>query len=113
MLMTTISCGPPKTTIDGKPRPILLRDRNRETFDITHAVVHYKMNRHLFEHGIGKRAFPLIENNDLAEAAPDQRRDRVIGTQINGDTRSYSIKDVVSYEIFNETIGDTQAAVAY
>ena len=47
-------------------------------------------------------------------AYPNARDDAwIIGAEIDGDVRSYPIRPLARHEIVNETIGQTQAAVAY
>jgi hypothetical protein len=97
---------------------IYITDRYGERFDITHAVEKYGMSRHGFEHGIGKNTIhPLDHPNMIGPGKPDypNARDdtRVIGTEIDGDVRSYPIPLLARHEIVNETIGGTAAAVAY
>ena len=111
--------GTPGTPRGGTaPGRIYIVDRYGERFDITHAVGRYGMDQDGFEHGIGKNAIRPLDHPDMIE--PGERtypgpRDRhqVIGTEIDGDVRSYPIHPLATHEIINETIGDTQAAVAY
>ncbi|NKB66033.1 MAG: DUF3179 domain-containing protein [Candidatus Latescibacteria bacterium] len=99
-------------------KPVFLVDRQGERFDISHAVEKYKMNRRGFEFGIGKNAIRPIDQPDMIE--PGQRdypadwaRHRVIGLELAGEVRSYPIRELTRHEIVNETLGQTQAAVAY
>ena len=100
------------------PGRIYITDRRGEQFDITHAVNHYGMSRHGFEYGIGKNAIRPLNHPGMI--GPGQMyypspRDihQFIGTEIDGDVRSYPITPLVRHEVVNETIGATQAAVAY
>lgn len=97
---------------------IYLIDRRGDRFDITHAVERYGMRREGFEYGIGRHAIPPLDHPQMI--APDEVDypaaegwQEVIGTQLEGDARSYPIESLVRHEIVNETIGHTQAAVAY
>lgn len=115
------SLGGGESASQKKTRPIYLVDRYGDRFDITHAVRHYNMRKEWFEFGIGKNTIRPINHPDMI--APGERGypatsrwgsgPRVIGTSINGDTRSYPIDVLVSHEVCNETIGNTQVAVAY
>lgn len=118
LVFLSLSCGavPPP---DGDPRPIFIRDRRGEHFDITHAVRHYGMARGGFRHGIGKTAFPKLENPGMLLPGQAgfptgrQRRADVIGIRVADDARSYRIDQVVRHEIVNDVIGGSHAAVAY
>ena len=106
------------SSTDQGPGPIYLTDRNGERFDITYAVKKYGMSRNGFEHGIGKNTIrPLDHPGMIAPgemAYPNARDDAwIIGAEIDGDVRSYPIRPLARHEIVNETIGQTQAAVAY
>ena len=102
-----------------RQRPIHIVDRHGDRFEITHAVHTYGFRKGGFQYGIGKRAFRTINQPDMLEAGqvgyPTNRHKSldVIGAYIEGEARGYSIRDIVRHEIVNETIGHTQAAVAY
>ena len=106
------------SSTDQGPGSIYLTDRKGERFDITYAVKKYGMSRRDFEHGIGKNAIRPLDHP--AMIAPGERnypkaRDDawIIGAEIDGAVRSYPIRPLAHHEIVNETIGQTQAAVAY
>lgn len=97
---------------------IYLIDRRGEQFDITHAVERYGMRREGFEYGIGRHAIPPLDHPQMiapgeVDYPATEGWQEVIGTQVEGDARSYPIESLVRHEIANETIGHTQAAVAY
>ena len=99
-------------------KPVFLIDRQGGRFDISHAVEKYEMKRRGFEFGIGKNAIRPIDHPDMIEAGQrdypaDWARHRIIGLEIEGEARSYPIRQLTRHEIVNETIGHTQAAVAY
>lgn len=106
---------------DKKWKPIHLVDRYGERFDITHAVRHYNMRKEWFEFGIGKNTIRPINHPHMI--APGESGypatsgwgsgPRVIGVSIEGETRSYPIDVLARHEVCNETIGNTQAAVAF
>ena len=101
--------------------PIFITDRHGERFDITHAVEKYGMAPSGFEFGIGKNSIPPINHPEMIRShEPDypnlrsrQSKEQIIGASFEGDARSYSIRQIVRHEIVNETIGYTEAAVAY
>jgi len=106
---------------DKKWKPIHLVDRYGERFDITHAVQHYNMRKEWFEFGIGKNTIRPINHHHMI--APGESGypatsgwgdgPQVIGVSIEGEARSYPIDVLARHEVCNETIGNTQAAVAF
>ncbi len=106
------------SSTDQDPGSIYLTDRNGERFDITYAVKKYGMSRRDFDHGIGKNAIRPLDHPAMIAPGewnyPKARDDAwIIGAEIDGDVRSYPIRPLAHHEIVNETIGQTQAAVAY
>lgn len=103
---------------DGDNR-VWLVDRNNGRFDVTHAVRHYGFERQGFEYGIGKDAIPPLNHppmlvpDDTRYPSSGMRSMEVIGAALGGEARSYRIRDLAAHEIVNDTIGHTQAAVAY
>ena len=100
---------------------VFITDRYGERFDITHAVEKYGMAPSGFEFGIGKHTISPINHPEMIRShEPDypnvhsrQSKEQIIGASFEGDARSYAIRQIVRHEIVNETIGYTQAAVAY
>ena len=118
------ACGPvpPGNTEHGRAGgPVVITDRHGERFDITHAVDKYGMVPSGFEFGIGKNTIPPINHPEMIRShEPDypsvgsrQSKELIIGASFEGDARGYSIRQIVRHEIVNETIGYTEAAVAY
>ena len=124
------STGAAQTAVGGEPAgsslsvsrdPVYLVDRFGDRFDITHAVAHYGMRKEWFNFGIGKNTIRPINRPSMLKPGdsgyPSTSRwgsgPRVIGASFNGDTRSYPVEVLTAHEIANETIGNTQAAVAY
>ena len=102
---------------DGGERAFIT-DRYGERFDVTHAEQKYGMSRYGFEFGIGKNTIPPLDHPDmLAPGDPNYpsnwSRERIIGTKLGDETRSYPISPLSGHEIVNETFGNIQAAVAY
>ncbi len=127
LLTVFVACAPMPPAMDtraaaGESRQgserIYITDRRGERFDITHAVQNYGMSRHGFEYGIGKNAMRPLDHPEMiapGEPAYPGAWDTipVIGTEIEGDVRSYPIRPLARHEIVNETIGETPFAVAY
>ncbi len=91
-------------------------------FDITHAVHRYGMRVAGFQFGIGKNTIRPIDHPDMlspgepgypSEGSWWSEGPAVIGISVDGDIRSYAVRELTRHEIVNETIGHTQAAVAY
>lgn len=118
LLWTIAGCAPLPPTGGEGSGPILITDRYGERFDVTHAVQKYGMSRYGFEFGIGKNTIPPLDHPDMLKPGdrgyPSPRsNERVIGTKLGGETRSYPIQPLSGHEIVNESFGETQAAVAY
>ena len=125
--MVIFSCTVPTTQYipdlrETPQRRIHITDRFGERFDITHAVERYRMHRRGFEFGIGKNTIrPLYQPGMLTEedrcypayGSVWNRDPDVIGAVIEGEARSYPVDRLVRHEIVNESVGATQAAVAY
>ena len=99
-----------------------IADRYGERFNITHAAERYHMHRWGFEFGIGKNTIrPLNQPGMLMEedrgypayGSVWNRGPDVIGAVIGGEARSYPVDRLVRHEIVNESVGATEAAVAY
>ena len=103
-------------------RPVFITDRYGERFEITHAVRQYGMYESGFEFGIGKHTIKPLDHPDMVspgeEGYPPEssfwsRGPDVIGLALGDDVRSYPVHELTRHEIVNETIGHTEAAVAY
>ena len=103
-------------------KPVHITDRHDERFDITHAVNRYNMRRRGFEFGIGKNTIrPLNQPRMLTSQDPGypasgsswNRGPDVIGMVIGDEARSYPVERLVRHEIVNDSVGHTQATVAY
>lgn len=99
-------------------RRIHITDRYGDRFDITHTVERYRMHRP----GFGRNTIrPLNQPGMLTEedrgypayGSMWNRGPDVIGAVIEGEARSYPVDRLVRHEIVNESVGATQAAVAY
>ena len=116
------SCAPPMqdsgNAASPSGRPIYITDRTGERFDIAHAATYYGMHPEGFQYGLGKNAIRPLDHPDMSALGdpdyPDPRAaQQVIGVAVEDDVRSYPIRWLTPHEIVNETIGGTQAAVAY
>lgn len=103
-------------------RPIFITDRYGDRFDVTHAIRHYGMRASGFEFGIGKNTIKPLNHPDMvspggagypAEGSMWNRGPDVIGLALENEVRSYPVHELTRHEVVNETIGHTEAAVAY
>lgn len=107
-----------ETATDRRSAPVVITDRRGERWDISHAVENYGLSRYGFEFGIGRNAIPPLNEPDMSEKgdaghpSPSAAHE-VIGFSTEGETRSYPIRPLNRHEVVNESIGNTQAAVAY
>ena len=121
LLALCVSCapGPPPPSDGPHTGPsVILTDRRGERWDITDAVHEFGFNRRYFEFGIGRHAIPPINGPEMTQSGdrdypPNSSGHQVISLQIEGENRSYPIRELTRHEIVNETVGATQAAVAY
>ena len=75
-------------------------------------------DRRYFEYGIGQHAIPPINAPRMAKIGdrdfpPNSSDHQVISLQIEGENRSYPIRELTRHEIVNETVGSIQIAIAY
>ena len=129
--LAVCSCTVPPQSTDGLEesasdyshrRPIYITDRHGVRFDVTHAVHRYGMRAAGFQFGIGKNTIrPIDHPNMLSPGDPGYPSEGsrwssgpdIIGISVDDDIRSYPVQELARHEIVNETIGHTQAAVAY
>ena len=106
----------------GSQRPIFITDRYGDRFDVTHAIHQYGMRVSGFEFGIGKNTIKPLNHPDMvspgeagypAEGSMWNRGPDVIGLALEDEVRSYPVHELTRHEVVNETIGHTEAAVAY
>ena len=106
----------------GSERPIFITDRYGDRFDVAHAIRHYGMRVSRFEFGIGKNTIKPLNHPDMvspgeagypAEGSMWNRGPDVIGLVLEDEVRSYPVHELTRHEVVNETIGHTEAAVAY
>ena len=121
LLALLAACAPgpaPSTDRADEVQRIILTDRRGESWDITDAVRDFGFDRHYFEYGIGRHAIPPINAPQMAKIGdrdfpPNSSDHQVISLQIKGENRSYPIRELTRHEIVNESVGSTQAAIAY
>lgn len=109
---------PTAEVVGGPDDRIYIVDLTGKKWDVTHAVEHYGFVAEEFQHGAGPNAIPPIDQPEmLSPGDPGYPQDDeiflVIGTTIDGDTRSYSIGDLNRHEVVNESFGDVHVAVGW
>jgi hypothetical protein len=100
---------------DGK---VLIEDNTGKRWDVTHAEAKYGMEPAEFQFGLGPFAIkPILNPKMLSPGDPgypfDNETFLVLATQINNDSRAYSIRVMSYHEIADEKFADVHVAVAY
>ncbi len=96
---------------------VTITDRTGKVWDVTHASRVYGLVPEKFQFGIGPNAIlpvfdpVLVSPGDAGFPAGDDHL--VLGVEINGEARAYSIRSLSSHEVVNEVFGDAHVAVAY
>ena len=97
---------------------IFITDRTGKKWDITHAVDNYDLQPENFRHGLGPNAIRPINNPQMISPGEsgypgDGSTESVIGIEINGDARAYSVSVLASSEVANDVVGGIPVAVNY
>jgi len=114
----TTEYSPPIDTGEVDSNRIFITDRTGKKWDITHAVNNYGFKSDRFQYGLGPNAIKPINNPDFVVKGEDgfpgpSEPMTVIGTTIRGDTRAYSLRDLSSHEIANDSFEELHVAVGY
>ena len=110
--------------VSQQEKPILITDKTGKSWDVTHAVKNYGMNKDDFKIGLGPYAITPINSPEMispgeSDYPQDTDTNSVIGVSINGEARAYlvaaiaSFKDHILHEVVNDTIGGVQVAILY
>lgn len=100
------------------PEPIIIIDRNFEEFDITAAVLEYRMAEQYWEFGLGRYTIrPIIDPLMIGPSAPDYPLDsnttEILGVAYGDDVRAYKIGDLPDREVVDDVVNGTPIAVCY
>ncbi len=100
------------------PVPIILVDRQGESWDITHAVLRYGLAEHSWEFGLGRIAIQAIVDPAMScPGDPDYPHPDnlavVFGVAVDGEARAYKLGDLSDREVADDTIAGTHLAVTY
>ena len=106
----------PQTT-ENAARAIIF-DATGKPWDVTHARDNYNMPPGKFQFGLGPDAIKPIRNPRFAsEGDPEYPASNdsflVMGVDLAGDPRAYSISTMSAREVVDEKFGDAHVAVAY
>jgi hypothetical protein len=112
------STGPDLAVVEVEDEAIFIVDRTGKKWDVTHAKEKYGMKPSLFQFGLGPNAIkPILEPRMLQPGGygyPDDMQDfAVLGVELNGSERAYSILILAHHEVAEEQFGDAHVAVAY
>ena len=93
-------------------------DGTGKVWDLTFARDEVGMNSAAFTGGGGIGSFPIVTDPKMlyegdAEYPANDDDFLVIGVDINGSARAYSISSLTGIEVVNEHFGDDYVAVAY
>jgi hypothetical protein len=107
---------PAATTI--VPEPIIITDMRGEDFDITAAVLEYRMGVDFWEFGLGRfTILPVIDPLMIGPGDFGYPRDdntvEVLAVNYEGDSRAYKIGDLPDKEVVDDVVNGTPIAVSY
>ena len=107
--------GPASVRTDGES--VTITDRSRKTWEVGNAHK-YGLRPGGFQYGLGPHAIPPVNNPIMA--APGDRdypsdgvTARVMGVNLRGSVRAYSLAVMSRHEVVNEVFGEAHLAVAY
>ena len=93
-------------------------DRTGKVWDLTFARNEVGMNTSTFTGGGGIGSFPIVTDPVIlyegdAGYPADDEESLVIGVDMNGSAKAYSIDALIGVEVTNDHFGDDYVAVAY
>ncbi|MEN8007788.1 MAG: hypothetical protein ABFS42_12280 [Candidatus Krumholzibacteriota bacterium] len=100
------------------PEPIIITDRRGEDFDITAAVLEYRMGETFWEFGLGRYTIrPIIDPLMVGpghHAYPDENAiTPILGVKYDDDIRAYKIGDMMNREVVDDVVNGIPIAVCY
>ena len=109
--------GLPGTYVIEKDKRFLIVDETGKEWEGTHAVKKYGMAPQGFQFGLGPFAIrPVLNPQLLSPGAENYALDNdeflVLGAEISGDARAYSIDKLSDVEIGDDQFGEIHVAVA-
>ncbi len=100
------------------PEPIIITDRRGEDFDITSAVLEFRMGEAFWEFGLGRFTIrPIIDPVMIGPGDAGYPRDdslvEVLAVNYEGDSRAYKIGDLPDREVVDDVVNGVPIAVCY
>ncbi len=100
------------------PEPIIIIDRNEEEFDITAAVLEFRMAEQYWGFGLGRFTIrPIIDPWMIGPGHRDYPVDtnisEILGVAYEDDVRAYLIGDIRNREVVDDVVNGTPVAVCY
>lgn len=100
------------------PEPIIIIDRNNEEFDITAAVLEYRMAVQYWEFGLGRFTIrpaidPLMIGPGHRDYPDSTNTSEILGVAYEDDVRAYKIGDMIDKEVVDDVVNGTPIAVCY
>ena len=97
---------------------IYIIDNTGKKWDVTHAFERYGMKSENYQYGLGPYAIqpinlPMMLSPGDAGYPKDNSTETVIGVNIAGDIRAYSIAKLSRHEVVNDVIGGVYVSVVY
>lgn len=100
------------------PEPIILTDRRGEDWDITAAVLEFRMAEEYWGHGIGRHSIrPIIDPFMIGPEDPlypdPENLVEILAVNYNDDRRAYKMGDLPNREVVNDVVGGIPIAACY
>ncbi len=100
------------------PEPIIITDRKGEDFDITSAVLEYRMGETFWEFGLGRFTIrpiidPVMIGPGDAGYPLDDNIVEILAVNYEGDSRAYKIGDLPDREVVDDVVNGVPIAVCY
>ena len=103
---------------NNRDEQVFITDRTGKKWDVTHAVPKYGFDPSNFQYGLGPHAITPINNPEMLSPGDKgypvvDSAEAVIGLEIDGDARAYSIRKLSKHEVVNDRFGGKDVAVVY
>ena len=100
------------------PEPIILTDRRGEDWDITAAVLEFRMAEQYWEFGIGRHTIrpiidPLMVGPEDHNYPDPNSLVEILALNYDGDNRAYKMGDLPNREVVNDVVGGIPIAACY
>ena len=100
------------------PEPIIIIDRDNWEFDITAAVLEYRMAVQYWEFGLGRFTIrpvvdPLMIGPGHRDYPDSTNTSEILGVAYGDDVRAYKIGDMFDKEVVDDVVNGTPIAVSF